>query len=92
MSILPPTPSPRVVDRQLCVLSVSSAVVACRPSRETRQMVVWVALSKRQRDIYVDYLGGQNVTDVLTGRVSSPLHAIAHLKKVMGWCWCWCWC
>lgn len=46
------------------------------------QMVVWVALSKVQREIYSTYLGGRNVKDVLEGKVPSPLAAISHLKKV----------
>lgn len=45
-------------------------------------MVVWVALSPKQREIYAAYLGGESVKDVLSGKVSSPLAAIQHLKKV----------
>lgn len=45
-------------------------------------MVVWAALSPRQRKIYVAHLGGESVKDVLAGKVSSPLAAIVHLKKV----------
>lgn len=51
-------------------------------SRE--QMVVWVGLSPVQREVYVKYLGGQSVKEILAGTVSSPLGAIQHLKKV-GW-------
>ena len=45
-------------------------------------MVVWVGLSPLQREIYVKYLGGQSVKEILAGTVSSPLGAISHLKKV----------
>lgn len=45
-------------------------------------MVVWVGLSQCQRDMYVKYLGGESVREILDGHVSSPLAAIAHLKKV----------
>ncbi len=45
-------------------------------------MVVWVGLSPLQREVYVKYLGGQNVKEILAGKVLSPLGAIAHLKKI----------
>lgn len=44
-------------------------------------MVVWVALSPKQREVYEAYLGGESVKGVLSGNVSSPLAAISHLKK-----------
>lgn len=46
-----------------------------------KQMVVWVALSEEQREIYAEYLGGASVMNVLSGEVTSPLAAIQHLKK-----------
>lgn len=45
-------------------------------------MVVWVDLSPLQREVYVKYLRGTSVKEILAGKVSSPLGAIQHLKKV----------
>ncbi len=48
--------------------------------------VVWTHLSKRQRDLYSEYVQAKDsaVADVLSGVKSSPLEAITWLKKLCG--------
>lgn len=49
-----------------------------------RELVVWTHLSRKQREMYEAYVGGDRVQEVLRGEVKSPLEAITWLKKLCG--------
>uniref|UniRef100_A0A7S4JE07 Uncharacterized protein n=1 Tax=Odontella aurita TaxID=265563 RepID=A0A7S4JE07_9STRA len=50
-----------------------------------REIVVWTHLSKKQRQLYEDYVeNGGNVQSILAGEINSPLVAITWLKKLCG--------
>eukprot|EP00934_Nitzschia_sp_Nitz4_P000501 Nitzschia sp. Nitz4//scaffold174_size87051//2661//6007//NITZ4_005097-RA/size87051-augustus-gene-0.66-mRNA-1//-1//CDS//3329538836//501//frame0 len=49
-------------------------------------IVVWTHLSRVQREMYTEYVTSKDnaVAGVLSGRLTSPLEAITHLKKLCG--------
>jgi hypothetical protein len=51
---------------------------------EKTELVVWTHISTKQRNDYERYLRGDQVLDVLRGKVKSPLEAITWLKKLCG--------
>ena len=48
------------------------------------ELVVWTALSERQRSMYDSFLRSGMVASVLSGETASPLEAITWLKKLCG--------
>ncbi|KAL3765216.1 hypothetical protein ACHAWO_009293 [Cyclotella atomus] len=49
-----------------------------------KELVVFVALSKKQRSLYQQFLDGGMVRSVLSGETASPLTAISYLKQLCG--------
>jgi len=49
-----------------------------------QDFVVWIQLSKQQRELYSDFVGSESsaVAKVLSGITTSPLEAVTWLKKL----------